>query len=461
MLIPLLALVLQAAPQPPFVVARDSVIALTHARVIDGTGAAPREDQTLVIRSGRIAALGPTGTTPVPAGAAVRDLAGKTVIPGLVMLHEHLFYYAGDAIYPTHSLSFPRLYLAGGVTTMRTAGNMGGYTDFNVKRTIDAGQAPGPDIHVTAPYFNGPGLGIAGVKGLRDAADARRMAEYWAAEGATSFKAYMQISREELAAVIAVAHAHGIKVTGHLCSVTYREAADLGIDNLEHGFRASTDFAPGKQPDTCPGAASGTRGLVNRPVNDPEVQHLLRHLVSRGVAITATPTVFETRVPGQPKAPPGALEAMLPQARAQYEATWERVQRDTASTARRDYEHMMALNREFVRLGGLLVLGTDPTGYGGVVPGYANQRAIQLLVEGGFPPLEAIRIATLNGARYLGLEDRIGTLAVGRDADLVVVAGNPAADIADITRMELVFKKGLAYDSPALFASVRGLVGWK
>lgn len=455
-----LALLL-AQPPAPFVIAREPVIALTHVRVIDGTGAAARPDQTLVIRDGRIAALGPTASTPIPSGAAVRDLTGRTVIPGLVMLHEHLFYYAGDAIYPTHSLSFPRLYLAGGVTTMRTAGNMGGYTDFNVKRVIDAGQAPGPDIHVTAPYFNGPGLGIAGVKGLRDAADARRMAEYWAAEGATSFKAYMQISREELAAVIAVADAHGITVTGHLCSVTYREAADLGIDNLEHGFRASTDFAPGKQPDVCPGAAAGTRGLVGRAVADPEVQELLRHLVARGVAITATPTIFETRVPGMRKAPAGALEAMLPQARAQYEATWERVQRDTTGTARRDYDHMMALNREFVRLGGLLVLGTDPTGYGGVVPGYANQRAVQLLVEGGFPPLEAIRIATLNGAFFLGLQERIGSVAVGKDADLVVIDGDPSVDIANMTRMEIVFRKGVGYDSPALFASVKGLVGWK
>jgi len=453
------ALLLQAAS--PYVVARDPVLALTNARVIDGTGAPAREAQTIVLRDGRIAALGPVASTLIPTGAAVRDLAGKTVIPGLVMLHEHLFYVAGGGAYPTHSESFPRLYLAGGVTTMRTAGNMGGYTDFNVKRVIDAGQAPGPDIHVTAPYFNGPGLGIPGVKGLRDVDDARRMAEYWASEGATSFKAYMQITREELAAVIAVAHAHGIKVTAHLCSVTYREAADLGIDNLEHGFRASSDFAPNKQPDTCPGAAAGTRGLVGRPVSDPEVQDLLRHLVERRVAITATPTVFETRVPGQPKAPPGALEAMLPDVRRQYEETWERVRRDTAGTQRRDYDHMMALNREFVRLGGQLVLGTDPTGYGGVVPGYANQRAVQLLVDGGFSPLEAIQIATLNGATYLGIADRTGSIAVGKDADLVVLGGNPLTDMAAITRMEAVFKKGVGYDSAALFASVKGLVGWK
>ncbi|MDZ4675582.1 MAG: amidohydrolase family protein [Gemmatimonadota bacterium] len=454
-----LALLLQA--QPSYIVVREPVIALTNVRVIDGTGAPARDNQSIVIRDGMIAAVGPAASTPVPSGAAVRDLAGKTVIPGLIMLHEHLFYVAGGGAYPTHSESFPRLYLAGGVTTMRTAGNMGGYTDFNVKRGIDAGQAPGPEIHVTAPYLNGPGLSIPGVKGLRDSADAARMAEYWAAEGATSFKTYMQISRAELAAVVAVAHARGIKVTGHLCSVTYREAADIGIDNLEHGFFASTDFAPNKAVDQCPGGNAGKRGLASRPVSDPEVQALLRHLVAKGVAITSTPTVFEISVPGQPKAPQGALDAMLPQAREAYERNWERISRDTSGTARREYTRMLELELEFVRLGGLLVLGTDPTGYGGVVPGYANQRAIQLLVEAGFSPLDAIKTATLNGATFLGIQQRTGTIAVGKDADLVVLDGNPLVDMSAVNRMELVFKKGVGYDSAALFASVKGLVGWK
>lgn len=453
------ALLLQAPAQ--FIVASEPVIALTNARVIDGTGAPARERQTIVLRDGHIAAVGPSTSTPVPAGAAVRDLTGKTVIPGLVMLHEHLFYVAGGGAYPTHAESFPRLYLAGGVTTMRTAGNMGGYTDFNAARNIEAGRVPGPDIFVTAPYFNGPGLPIPGVKGLRDSLDAARMATYWADEGATSFKAYMQISRAELSAIVAVAHARNIRVTGHLCSVTYREAADLGIDNLEHGFFASTDFAPNKSPDTCPSAAAGKTALAARPVSDPEVQALLRHLVARGVTITSTPTVMEISVPGQPKAPAGALDAMLPQVRTQYETQWERVSRDTSGTQRRQYMRMLELEREFVRMGGRLVLGTDPTGYGGVVPGYANQRAIQLLVDAGFSPVEAIRIATLNGATFLGIDRRTGSIAVGKDADLVVLDGDPVTDPAAITRMQLVFKRGVGYDSAKLFASVKGLVGWR
>lgn len=453
------ALLLQA--QQPFIVANDSVIALTNARVIDGTGAPAREGQTIVLRNRRIAALGPTASTTVPTGAAVRDLTGKTVIPGLVMLHEHLFYVAGGGAYPTHVESFPRLYLAGGVTTMRTAGNMGGYSDFNAARLIETGRIPGPDIVVTAPYFNGPGLPIPGVKALRDSLDAHRMATYWADEGALSFKAYMQITRAELSAIIAVAHARGIKVTGHLCSVTYREAADLGIDNLEHGFFASTDFAPNKAGNQCPGGNAGKQALAARDVKDAEVQALLKHLIVKGVTLTSTPTVFEISVPGQPKAPQGALDAMLPQVRTQYETTWDRIAHDTSGRARREYTRLLELEREFVRLGGKLALGTDPTGYGGVVPGYANQRAIQLLAEAGFPMVDAIRIATLNGATFLGIDTRTGSIAVGRDADLVVIDGNPVADPTALARMQVVFKRGVGYDSALLFASVKGLVGWR
>ena len=456
------ALLLQSASQTPqYFVATEPVIALTNARIIDGTGAPARENQTIVLRDGRIVALGSSTSTPVPAGAAVRDLTGKTVIPGLVMVHEHLFYVAGGGAYPTHAESFPRLYLAGGVTTMRTAGNMGGYSDFNVSRNIEAGRIPGPDIFVTAPYFNGPGLPIPGVKALRDSLDAHRMATYWAEEGATSFKAYMQITRAELAAVIAVAHARGITVTGHLCSVTYREAADLGIDNLEHGFFASTDFAPARTVDQCPAVTAAKQALAARDVSDPAVQQLLKYLVAKGVTLTSTPTVMEISVPGQPKAPLGALDAMLPQVRAQYESTWERIAHDTSGAARRQYVRMLEFEREFVRLGGRLVLGTDPTGYGGVVPGYANQRAIQLLVEAGFPFVNAIQVATLNGATLLGIAQRTGSIAVGKSADLVILDGNPLTDTSAITRMQLVFKRGVGYDSALLFASVKGLVGWK
>src|ERR1041385_5810410 len=217
----------------PFVAIDTPGVAITHVRVIDGTGAPARADQTLVITDGRIAALGPAASVSAPAGALVIDGAGKSVIPGLVMVHEHLFYPTGPGVYGNLAESFTRLYLAGGVTSMRTAGNMNGFGDFGIKRDIDAGRKPGPWLDATAPYLEGPGLGLDQVHELTGADDARHMVSFWADAGATSFKTYMHITRAELAAVIEEAHKRGRKVTGHLCSVTYHEAAALGIDNLE------------------------------------------------------------------------------------------------------------------------------------------------------------------------------------------------------------------------------------
>ena len=119
----------------------------------------------------------------------------------------------------------------------------------------------------------------------------------------------------------------------------------------------------------------------------------------------------------------------------------------------------LGLERQFVASGGLLLAGPDPTGNGGVIPGFGDQRELELLVEAGFSPLEAVRIGTLNGATFEGLQDRIGSIAAGKDADLVVVRGNPAADIHDIEKVETVFKDGVGYDSAKLLESVRGRYG--
>jgi imidazolonepropionase-like amidohydrolase len=119
----------------------------------------------------------------------------------------------------------------------------------------------------------------------------------------------------------------------------------------------------------------------------------------------------------------------------------------------------MQFELAFFRAGGLLLAGTDPTGYGGVVAGYSNQRELELLVEAGLSPLEAIKVATLNGAQYLGRADRVGSIAVGKRADLIVVRGDPSARAADIENIETVFKDGVGYDSAKLFGSVKGQVG--
>jgi enamidase len=297
------------------------------------------------------------------------------------------------------------------------------------------------------------------VKALRDAADARKMVNYWADEGATSFKAYMHITRAELGAAAEEAHKRRLKITGHLCSVTFREAAALGIDDLEHGFVVASDFVPDKKPDACPAGNAVQRSIASLDVTGAPARDLISELVRRRVAITSTLTIFETFAAGQPSAPTKVLDAMLPEARRQYEQRRTAIVQSGDTTWNVLLKKEMELEKMFADAGGLLVVGTDPTGYGGVIAGYSNQRALELLVQAGFSPPDAVKIATLNGAKYLGRDAKIGTIAAGKQADLVVVRGDPSARIDDVENVELVFKQGVGYDSPKIFDSVKGRVG--
>jgi hypothetical protein len=463
-----------AAPGPavaPFVRYPAGRIALTHVRVIDGTGAPAQENRTVILDGARIAAVQPAAA-PLPAGVRAIDLTGRTVLPGLIGMHDHMYYIATPnlapdghseppLVVPQMTFSAPRLYLAAGVTTLRTAGSVEPYADLNMKRQIDVGALPGPHMDVTGPYLEGPNSPFLQMYQLKDAADARATVAYWADRGATSFKAYMNITRAQLGAAIGEAHRRGLKVTGHLCSITYPEAAALGIDDLEHGFWVNTQLDPGKKPDLCPDS-DGSPTLAAMTPGLPAARELIDLLVRRKVAVTSTLPVFEPSAPGYRPLPPAALAVLSPQARADYEQ--KRARNRTAGPARRaereqGWRNALAMELAFFRAGGLLLMGPDPTGAGNVVPGFGDARAVMLLVEAGLSPLEAIRVGTLNGAAYLGLADRIGTVAPGRNADLLVVNGDPSRRIEELERAEIVFKDGVGYDSAQLLASVKGRYG--
>ncbi|MGB6899537.1 MAG: amidohydrolase family protein [Candidatus Acidiferrum sp.] len=439
------------------------VLAMTHVRVVDGTGAAPRQDQTLVIASGIITAMGDASSTKIPDGARVLDLSGHTVIPGLVGMHDHMFYPSaggGLPLYPEHAQSFPHLYLAGGVTSLRTTGSLEPYTDLELKKAIDAGKIAGPKIHVTGPYLEGPGAFALQMHQLRDAEDARQTVEFWIAQGATSFKAYMNITPDELAAAVKAAHAHGIKVTGHLCSIGFREAAALGIDDLEHGIEVDTEFLPGKKTGVCPNPRDAAKALLSVDITSKPMQDMIHDLIAHHVAVTSTLPVFETSVPGRAPLDSRVLDAMTPETRIAYLTRRAHISDNAAnSDATAIFKKEMEFEREFSKQGGLLLAGLDPTGYGGVIAGFGDQREVELLVEAGFTPVEAIHIATSNGAQFLGELDKIGTLTVGKAADIVVLQGDPSANIKDVENVELVFKDGVGYDSAKLIDSAKGLVG--
>lgn len=449
------------------------VVALTHLRVIDGTGAAAREDQTVVLSKGKIVSLGDASAASVPKEALVIDLHGYTVIPGIVGMHEHMFYPAGDAIFHEMAISFPRLYLAGGVTTVRTAGSIEPYMDLALREEIDGGKTPGPHMHVTGPYLEGPGTWAPQMTELKTPAEAVATVNFWADRGVDNFKAYNFISGAVLKAVIDAAHKRGLKVTGHLCSIGFRDAAALGIDDLEHGIVVDTEFFSGKKPDQCPvdsfATMAAVAGELNKmSVSDRPIQEMIQDLVAHHVAVTSTLPVFELAVPDKAPLQQRVLDAMSMEARNQYLVNRVRFDLPFRNPATGEtmpspwtkaFAHEMEFERAFVKAGGLLLAGEDPTGGGGDLPGFGDQREVELLVEAGFTPLEAIHIATFNGAQYLGELDRIGTIAPGKQADLVVVKGDPSKKITDIENVETVFKDGVGYDSAKLIESVRGLVG--
>ena len=439
-----------------YVSVTEPVVALTNVTVIDGTGSAPKADHTIIIRNGAIADVGPASRVKAPSDARTIDLRGHTVIPGLIGLHDHLFYMASGGRSAQLSFTGPRLYLGTGVTTIRTTGSSAPYNDINTKAAIEAGRVPGPRVHITAPYITGAGGG--GTMAVLETPEAaRRFVAYWAQEGATWLKAYTNIKQAELRAAIDEAHKRGLKVTGHLCSVSFQEAVDLGIDNLEHGLLTATDFDPEKKVDMCP-QGSMVRVAAASPTSDTW-RATIKKMVDKKVGMTSTLAVYEPFFPKRPTDERG-LEAMSPEVKEAYLKL--RTQIDTATSWALTSEMLknaMAFEKAFFDAGGLLAAGVDPTGSGGALPGFGDQRNYELLIEAGFTPAQTVQILSANGAKILGVYDRLGSVERGKIADLVVVQGDLAADPTAIRKVTTVFKDGVGYDSAKLIASVKGRVG--
>jgi hypothetical protein len=308
------------------------VFALEHVRVIDGTGAPTRLDQTILVTDGRITSVGDSASAVIPPNAQRLSFQDYSALPGLVGMHDHLFYstnfFAGDGVL-AHDMpfSFPRLYLAAGVTTIRTAGSFEPYTDLEIEKSIAAGTTIGPKMNVTGPYLEGEPLPLIQIHKLTGPEHASRTVEFWAQEGVESFKVYADVTRAELRAAIAAAHQHHLSITGHLCSIGFREAAQMGIDGLEHGLFVDTEFAPNKQPDRCPDPGEAT--AADLELGSEAVRNLIHTLVERHVAVTSTLPVWEEFIPPSGKPPERVLRALSPEARSAYETKSARLERES------------------------------------------------------------------------------------------------------------------------------------
>jgi imidazolonepropionase-like amidohydrolase len=446
-------------PVQRYIMESSPYFVLTNVNLIDGTGSDEKKNQSIVVRDGRIVWVGDSSAMPAQPGAKTIDQYGSTVIPGLVMMHEHLFTTGAGNQLVEQAVTFPLLYLAAGVTTARTAGSIDAAADLQTKRRVDAGEQPGPELFLTAPYLEGAPSAYKQMPELAGPDDARKAVDTDLAQGFSSLKAYTDITPDELTAAIAEAHARSVKVTGHLCSITYTQAAEIGIDNLEHGLLTDTEFFSGKQPNVCPPfMAYLTEYRDKLDVHSPQVTAMMDTLIAHHIALTSTLAVLESEFGGE-----------MPAWYTEHEResliwkSWLIAQLSKKGMTKYHWEPLfdkeLQFEREFVRRGGTLLAGADPTGDRSVLAGYADLREIELLNKAGFTVPQALRIATLNGAKFLGIADRAGSIEIGKQADLVVVKGDLASDVSDIRNVQTVYRKGKSFDTKKMMDDVQGVVG--
>jgi len=445
----------------PFIEVQDSVVLIKNVKIIDGTGGSAKVGQDVLLVNNRIEFIGKSSENKYGGEKREIDGTGKTLIPGLIMMHEHLFHakpFFGSFKAVHMANTFPQMYLAGGVTTMRTAGSLEASSDLNVKNLISKGLRIGPDIDVSTPHVEREGLEnfIPQLQSLYGDESIENWLNYWFDKGVTSVKVYNNLTKDDLQKIVRISHAKNMKVTGHLCSITYQEAAELGIDNLEHSFAVSTDFVESKKENECVYSGESMRQL---DIDDPKLVALMNLLIEKDVTLTYTPTVFEPYT--NREALPGGADASV----APYLLEKLQERHQSVSNSMGDSLSLIGFNKEMERvmkfhsMGGKITVGTDPTGAGKTIAGYSNQRMIELLIETGFSIEEAIKIATLNGAEYLGIQKETGSIEVGKAGDFVLIDGDLTKDVSNIRKMQLVFKDGVGYSSRKIFDSVKGKVG--
>jgi len=433
----------------PFVSHNESMIALVNATLINGNGSSALINQTIVIENGVFTAIGEQEEISIPDSAFILDVEGKTLIPGIIGVHNHL-----------HIPGFPdigevasKLYLASGVTTIQTCGAARPYREIELSRAIQNQDIIGPEIIPSAPYFTGPGGSAAMIIPRSEQHIVDTMA-HWLEQGVSWFKVYRHTRPEHLKIIIEQAHKNNAKVTGHFCSITFQEAVNMGIDGIEHGLNSASDFRTNKDIGICNGGRSYIDVL---DISSDQVKNLHQSMIDNNVHLNSTLSIYEAGIPERAFADERSLKAMSPELVIQYQQRRERFD-ETNSTIDRlaRLRRIMEFEYQFFQMGGLLGSGVDPGRHN--LPGYGDQRNFELFIEAGFTAEEAIKVMSSNGAEILERDD-IGTIKVGIKADFVILNGDLRSDPSVIRNVEFVFKNGVGYDPELIIEETHGQVG--
>lgn len=387
----------------------ERVLAITGARLIDGNGGVPTSNATIIVRGSRFESIGAGDEITIPNGAEVVDLPGTTIVPGFVDCHFHSI----------NDLGPPREFLASGVTTFRDPGH-----PFRFYQAVQQSTEPMPRVFLCGAHLDAyPPIWPQQAKIVGDAQQTRQAVEDHVKRGATAIKIYFRVPLELIRAACQTAKKLGVPVTAHLELVKASDGIDAGLDGIEHVTSFGTSLANEKAAaqfveviEAMPSKRKEWRyrlwaGLDLK--NSPRLAPLIQTIVERDVVLSPTLAVFERR------------QGM----------------KDATETEILGFGNMMQFIQHCHRAGATIVAGSH-TWVPGADFGLAFQRELELLVECGLSPIEAITAGTKNGARFLRAEDRIGTIESGKLADLVVVSGNPDQDIAKLRSIRRVMLNG-------------------
>ncbi|WAC03081.1 amidohydrolase family protein [Lacinutrix neustonica] len=426
---------------------KSDVLALINATVFDGKGNPANENQTLIIVNGYFQAIVKKSEIDLPKGATIIDLKGKTIIPGIVGVHNHLHIPRFPFVGETAS----KLYLASGVTTIQTCGSASPQQEIELSKRIEQGKFIGPNIITSGPYFTGKG-GNPNMIIPRNENHIKDTIQYWTERGVRWFKVYRHTTPSDLKIIINEAHKRNAKVTGHLCSITFEQATNLGIDGIEHGLNSTSDFRKNKTMGICDGSREYMDELT---INSKEVKQLQQLMIDNNVFLTSTLAIYEASVPNRAFAEERTLKVMSSFLKSQYRERRNDfdTQKSNDNIREKRLKRIMEFEHQFFKMGGTLTAGVDAGRH--VVPGFGDQRNFELLKEAGLTTEEAIKVMTSNGAQILS-KPEIGTIEKGKKADFVIIKGDVTENIRNV---ELVFKDGYGFDPKLILEEMDGKFG--
>lgn len=407
----------------------------------------------IFVRGGRILVTNGDLSEEDTAGARVITLDNDAyILPGIFDMHAHYNMTLGEGGIRQDEYTYnPYIFLANGVTSTFPAGEYDPAGMEETRKRIDSGQQIGPRIYNSGPYF---GTARRGWDRNMTADSIYKEVDYWAAQGVRGFKA-KGIAPDQLKALIERAHLHGLTVTGHLESgfrntTNAKDAIRMGIDRVEH-------ILGGDELDRTKGAYES---WIHVDTTSREFKDIVHLFISHHVVFdpTITAPVYFTTTADKP-----GFDYWVDERKffTPYVQQWVKTKPPTTLLPLGDslYYAMRRTTKAFYDAGGILTLGTDNPSRGEYLAGFSSHRELQTLVSIGIPPAAALKIATINGARALGVGSLLGTVEPGKFADLFVITGNPLTDITNTRHVQLVMKGGFVYDPHALLDKAVGKIG--